>query len=95
MYRNSRITLTTIILAAVLIAAASTTMAGTLTVSGDATSCANANFTTIAGAISHSIAGNEIEICPGVYPEQIVILAPLSLSESVGIIPCRTCVLCA
>ena len=79
MHRNNRITLKVVKLAVVIAGAASINMAATLTVAVDPNSCPNANFTTIADAVNTAAPGDQIEICPGVYPQQIVITKPLTL----------------
>src|SRR2546430_9496133 len=37
------------------------------------------NFTTISAAVAGVPAGSKIQICPGVYPEQVTITQPLTL----------------
>jgi len=41
--------------------------------------CANAVYTTISAALFASASGDEIDICPGLYPEQLVITQPVTL----------------
>lgn len=41
--------------------------------------CPNAAYATIGAAISAASAGDEIDICPGTYPEQLVIIHPVTL----------------
>src|SRR6185369_8690486 len=42
--------------------------------------CQTANYRTIGAAIHDAGAGDQIQICPGVYPEQIIIDKRLRLS---------------
>jgi nitrous oxidase accessory protein NosD len=79
MHRKSRITLKIITLGTLFTAAMNSAIAATLTVATNSNSCPNANFTTIATAVNTAAPGDEIEICPGVYPEQIVITKSLTL----------------
>lgn len=51
----------------------------TLTVGKSNTDCPNAEYTTIAAAITAAAPGDVIEICPALYPEQLVISKPLTL----------------
>lgn len=48
-------------------------------VGASAASCPNAQYNTIAAAVSAAEAGDEIDICPGTYPEQLIITKPLTL----------------
>jgi hypothetical protein len=41
--------------------------------------CSNAAYTTIGAALFASASGDEIDICPGLYPEQLVITQPVTL----------------
>ena len=41
--------------------------------------CPNAQYSTIAVAITAASPGDEIDICPAVYPEQLIITKPLKL----------------
>jgi len=41
--------------------------------------CSNASYTTIAGALKVAQPGDEVDICPAVYPEQLVITQPVTL----------------
>jgi hypothetical protein len=43
------------------------------------TACPNARYTTITEAVKAASPGDEIDICPGLYPEQLVITKPLTL----------------
>src|SRR5580700_9286690 len=43
------------------------------------TPCPNATLTTISAAITAAQAGDVIEICPALYPEQLTITKPLTL----------------
>jgi len=49
------------------------------TVGPSTTSCPNAQYKTIAAAVSAAAPLDEIDICPGLYPEQLIITKPLSL----------------
>jgi nitrous oxidase accessory protein NosD len=60
-----------------LVAFCSWSHAATLTV-GPAT-CPNATYATIGTALNAAAAGDEIDICPGTYPEQLVIIQPVTL----------------
>lgn len=51
----------------------------TLTVGKSNTDCPNAEYTTIAAAVTAAAPGDVIEICPALYPEQLVISKPLTL----------------
>ena len=51
----------------------------TLTVGKSTTDCPNAKYTTIAAAVTAAAPGDMIEICPALYPEQLVISKPLTL----------------
>jgi hypothetical protein len=55
------------------------TQAATLTVGKPNTPCPNAQYTTITGAVNAAGSGDVIEICPALYPEQILITKPLTL----------------
>src|SRR5208337_4386257 len=50
-----------------------------LTVGKPNTDCPNAEYTTIAAAVTAAAPGDIIEICPALYPEQLVISKPLTL----------------
>ncbi|MGH9512522.1 MAG: right-handed parallel beta-helix repeat-containing protein [Terriglobales bacterium] len=54
-----------------------TASAATLTVGKE--TCPNAQYSTIASAISAAAPGDIIDICPALYPEQLVISKPLTL----------------
>ncbi len=41
--------------------------------------CSNAAYSTIGAALFASASGDEIDICPGLYPEQLVITQPVTL----------------
>ncbi len=43
------------------------------------TPCPNAQYTTIAAAVSAAASGDVIAICPALYPEQLIITKPLTL----------------
>jgi hypothetical protein len=51
----------------------------TLTVGAKNTPCPNAAYSTIGAAITAAQSGDVIEICPALYPEQLVITKPLTL----------------
>jgi hypothetical protein len=51
----------------------------TLTVGKSKTDCPNAKYTTIGSAIAAAAPGDVIEVCPALYPEQLVISKPLTL----------------
>jgi hypothetical protein len=44
------------------------------------TPCATWDFTTVGAAITAAAAGDEIDICSGIYPEQLMITKPLTLA---------------
>ena len=52
----------------------------TLIVGAPNTTCPNATFTTIGAAITAAQAGDVIQICPALYPEQLTITKPLTLT---------------
>lgn len=56
-----------------------TSSASTLVVGKDTVSCPNAQYDTIAAAVSAAAPGDVVEICPALYPEQLVITKPLTL----------------
>jgi hypothetical protein len=53
--------------------------AATLTVAKDNSLCPDAKYNTIGSAIAASEAGDEILICPALYPEQVIITRALTL----------------
>jgi nitrous oxidase accessory protein NosD len=53
------------------------TYAATLTVGPSG--CPNAAYATIGAALNAAAPGDEIDICPGTYPEQLVIINPVTL----------------
>src|SRR5207302_9795329 len=53
--------------------------AATLRVGHPNTSCPNAQYTTITAAVNAAAPGDVIEICPALYPEQLIITKPLIL----------------
>jgi nitrous oxidase accessory protein NosD len=53
--------------------------AWTLRVGKPNTACPNAQYTTIAAAVDAAAPGDVIEICPALYPEQLIISKPLTL----------------
>ena len=58
---------------------AGTLFAATRTVAPLATACPDPQYTTIAAAVNAANPGDVIDICPAVYPEQLVITKPLTL----------------
>src|SRR5208282_122683 len=66
-------------LAAVTLAVSSPLQAVTYEVGGCKTGKSYVNFTTISLAVIGVPAGSKIEVCPGVYPEQVTITQPLTL----------------
>lgn len=62
-----------------LIAGCTWSQAAILTVANDASLCPHANYTTIGAAIAAAKNGDLIEICPGLYPEQLTITRPVTL----------------
>ena len=40
---------------------------------GNGSSCDAPDFNTISAAISHANAGDTVRVCPGAYPEQLII----------------------
>ena len=53
--------------------------AWTRTVGKDKTSCPDAQYDTITAAVNAAAPGDVIEICPALYPEQLIIAKPLTL----------------
>jgi hypothetical protein len=41
--------------------------------------CANASYTSIGAAVAAAASGDEIDICPAVYAEQLVLTKPVTL----------------
>ncbi len=66
-------------LAVVMLAVNVPLHAKTYEVGGCKTGASYVNFTTISAAVVGVPAGSKIEICPGVYPEQVTITQPLAL----------------
>ncbi len=56
-----------------------TSSAWTRRVGKDTTSCPDAKYTTIAAAVNAAAPGDTIDICPALYPEQLIITKPLTL----------------
>ena len=54
----------------------------TLTVGATGVPCPNATYTTIGAAVTAASSGDTIEICPALYPEQLLITKPLTLVGS-------------
>jgi hypothetical protein len=67
------------LLAAVTLAVSAPLQALTYEVGGCKTGKSYVNFTTISAAVIGVPAGSTIEVCPGVYPEQVTIAQPLTL----------------
>ena len=63
----------------ILVAGCNWSYAATLTVAKDNGLCPHATYTTIGAAITAAAAGDEIEICPALYAEQLVITRPVTL----------------
>ena len=53
--------------------------AATLTVGTAQSGCPSAKYTTISAALAAAKSGDEIDICPALYPEQLVISKPVTL----------------
>jgi len=53
--------------------------ASTLTVGPSNTACPGAQYTTITAAVNAAAPGDVIEICPGLYPEQLILTQPVTL----------------
>lgn len=53
--------------------------AATLTVARDKSICPNVKYSTIGAALTAAAAGDEIHVCPGLYPEQLIITRPVTL----------------
>jgi hypothetical protein len=51
----------------------------TLTVGQPSTSCPNAQYSTIMAAVNAASPGDEIDICPALYPEELVLTKPVKL----------------
>jgi hypothetical protein len=62
-----------------MLAANAPLQAKTYEVGGCKTGASFVNFTTISAAVAGVPAGATIEVCPGVYPEQVTITQPLTL----------------
>jgi hypothetical protein len=56
-----------------------TSSAATLVVGKPNTSCPHAHYTTITAAVNAADPGDVIEICPALYPEQLIVTKPLVL----------------
>lgn len=67
------------VLALLLLVSGTVCSATTRRVGQPNTGCTNAQYTTITDAVSAASAGDEIEICPALYPEQLIITMPLTL----------------
>ena len=63
----------------ILVAGCNWSYAATLTVAKNNGLCPHATYTTIGAAITAAAAGDEIEICPALYAEQLVITRPVTL----------------
>jgi hypothetical protein len=66
-------------LAATMLTVNAPLQAKTYEVGGCKTGASFVNFTTISSAVVGVPAGAKIEVCPGVYPEQVMITQPLTL----------------
>jgi hypothetical protein len=66
-------------LAAVMLAMSASLQALNYEVGGCKTGSGYVNFTTISAAVAGVPAGSKIQVCPGVYPEQVTITQPLTL----------------
>jgi hypothetical protein len=66
-------------LAMVLLAMSASLQALNYEVGGCKTGSGYVNFTTISAAVVAVPAGSKIQVCPGVYPEQVTITQPLTL----------------
>src|SRR5947199_5070662 len=75
----SRRPLQTITLAIAVLGPACIASAHTLTVGHSNTPCPHPQFTTIAAAIAAAAPGDVIDICPALYPEQLLITKKLTL----------------
>ena len=63
----------------VLFACCHWSYAATLTVAKDDSRCPGAKYKTIGAAITAAASGDEILICPALYPEQLIITRPVTL----------------
>jgi hypothetical protein len=66
-------------LAVAMLVVSAPLQAVTYEVGGCKTGASYVNFTTISAAVSGVPAGSTIQVCPGVYPEQVTISQPLTL----------------
>ncbi len=64
---------------AALLSLATLSVAATLTVGQPNTDCNQAQYATIMAAVNAAKPGDTIEICPALYPEQVLITKPLTL----------------
>lgn len=62
-----------------MLGAGGTSWAATRTVGQSGTGCPSPQYTTIGAAVKAASAGDVIAICPGLYPEQLIINKPLTL----------------
>lgn len=69
-----------IFIAGIALACGSGAWGRTWTVGKAGTPCQNPDFSTIVAAIDAAQAGDTVEICPALYPEQLVISKPLTLT---------------
>jgi hypothetical protein len=51
----------------------------TLRVGQPSTSCPNAQYSTIMAAVNAASPGEEIDICPALYPEELVVTKPVKI----------------
>jgi parallel beta-helix repeat protein len=67
------------LLAVIAVGAAVSTQANTLVVGNDPTQCKDAQYTTINAAVLAAQPGDTVRVCPGTYPEYVVVNKPLEL----------------
>jgi parallel beta-helix repeat protein len=67
------------LLAASIACAAVSASANTLVVGNDPTQCKDAQYTTINAAVLAAQPGDTVRVCPGTYPEYVVVNKPLEL----------------
>jgi parallel beta-helix repeat protein len=75
-----RIGLASLLLGMCCVASSAVPGSSTIRVVGQSgTACPNAEYTTITDAVNAAAPGDEIDICPALYPEQLTITMPLTL----------------
>ena len=79
-------------LAVVMLVVSAPLQAVTYEVGGCKTGKSYVNFTTISAAVAGVPEGSTIEVCPGVYPEQVTITQPLTL-KGIGFNNANRCVI--